>query len=135
MEKTYVLFNLEGQGYAIDINLVIEITEIGETTKVPGGDGNTQGVLNLRGDVISIIDLKRKLGLGNSSAENKQIIVVKKGDKQAGLLIDNARDIRSYSEDLLEEVSLFKTINKKIIENIINAEGEIIIALNVNEII
>lgn len=135
MEKTYVLFNLEGQGYAIDINLVIEITEIGETTKVPSGDGDTQGVLNLRGDVISIIDLKRKLGLENTNAENKQIIVVKKDDKQAGLLIDNARDIRSYSEDLLEEVSLFKTINKNLIENIINAEGEIIIALNVSEII
>lgn len=135
MEKTYVLFNLEGQGYAIDINLVIEITEIGETTKVPGGDGNTQGVLNLRGDVISIIDLKKKLGLGNSNTEDKQIIVVKKDDKQAGLLIDNARDIRSYNEDLLEEVSLLKAINKNLIENIINAEGEIIIALNVNEII
>lgn len=135
MKKTYVLFNLDDQGYAIDIDLVVEVTEISETTEVPFSDNNKQGVLNLRGDIISIIDLKTILGLEKSNLENKQVIIVKKDGKRVGFLVDNARDIRSYKKDSIKDAISFNSKNINYIESIINAEGEIIIVINVKNII
>ncbi len=135
MEKSYVLFDLEKQGYAIDINLVIEVTELSETTKLPGADTHLEGILNLRGDVISIIDLKKRLGLKASNSSGQQILVVNKANQQVGIIVDYARDIRSYDENILEDASLFNDIDENLIESIINVNDEIIIALDIDEII
>lgn len=135
MKNSYVLFNLENQGYAIDIDLVIEVTELCETTKIPGYGDFMEGVLNLRGDVISIIDLKKRLGLKDLYNKNKQILIVNKDGDQVGLIVDNARDIRSYDEEMLVKTSAFNMIDKDLIEKIINTEDEIIIALDIDQIL
>ena len=86
---------LSGEEYGIDVRLVQEIIRVGEITQVPRAPGFIKGVINLRGRIIPVIDLKRKLGLGEVSeaARQSRIVVVKVRDRLVGLLVDGASQV------------------------------------------
>ena len=88
-------FFLSGEEYGIDVRLVQEIIRVGEITQVPRAPGFIKGVINLRGRIIPVIDLKRKLGLGEVSeaARPSRIVVVKVRDRLVGLLVDGASQV------------------------------------------
>jgi purine-binding chemotaxis protein CheW len=88
-------FFLSGEEYGIDVRLVQEIIRVGEITQVPRAPGFIKGVINLRGRIIPVIDLKRKLGLGEVSeaARQSRIVVVKVRDRLVGLLVDGASQV------------------------------------------
>lgn len=86
MAHQYVIFSLEEQLYAVDIALVNEITEIKDITKVPASKTYMEGVLNLRGIVIPIINLKQKMEIKIRKTSG-QILVIEYKNKQMGLII------------------------------------------------
>jgi purine-binding chemotaxis protein CheW len=88
-------FFLSGEEYGVDVRLVQEIIRVSEITQVPRAPGFIKGVINLRGRVIPVIDLKRKLGLGEVSeaARPSRIVVVKVKDRLVGLLVDGASQV------------------------------------------
>jgi purine-binding chemotaxis protein CheW len=88
-------FFLSGEEYGVDVRLVQEIIRVSEITQVPRAPGFIKGVINLRGRVIPVIDLKRKLGLGEvaESARQARIVVVKVRERLVGLLVDGASQV------------------------------------------
>jgi len=88
-------FILSGEEYGIDVRLVQEIIRVSEITQVPRAPAFIKGVINLRGRIIPVIDLKRKLGLGEVSeaARQSRIVVVKVRDRLVGLLVDGASQV------------------------------------------
>ena len=87
-------FFLSGEEYGVDVRLVQEIIRVSEITQVPRAPGFIKGVINLRGRIIPVIDLKRKLGLGEvSEARQSRIVVVKVKDRLVGLLVDGASQV------------------------------------------
>lgn len=103
MSRQFVIFSLEDQLYAVDISLVSEITEIKDITKVPNANDGMEGVLDLRGKVIPIINLKRKMKIQNATDGN-QILVIEHRDKLIGLIIDHAKDVKVVSDDNIENI-------------------------------
>lgn len=84
-------FFLAGEEYGVDVRLVQEIIRLSEITQVPRAPQFVKGVINLRGRIIPVIDLKRKLGLGEVEATKQaRIVVVKVRDRLMGLLVDGA---------------------------------------------
>jgi purine-binding chemotaxis protein CheW len=88
-------FFLSGEEYGVDVRLVQEIIRVSEITQVPRAPGFIKGVINLRGRVIPVLDLKRKLGLGEvaESARTSRIVVVKVKERLVGLLVDGASQV------------------------------------------
>jgi purine-binding chemotaxis protein CheW len=88
-------FFLSGEEYGVDVRLVQEIIRVSEITQVPRAPAFIKGVINLRGRVIPVVDLKRKLGLGEvtESARQARIVVVKVRDRLVGLLVDGASQV------------------------------------------
>jgi len=88
-------FFLSGEEYGVDVRLVQEIIRVSEITQVPRAPGFIKGVINLRGRVIPVLDLKRKLGLGEvaESARMSRIVVVKVKERLVGLLVDGASQV------------------------------------------
>ena len=88
-------FFLSGEEYGVDVRLVQEIIRVSEITQVPRAPGFIKGVINLRGRVIPVLDLKRKLGLGEvaESARTARIVVVKVKERLVGLLVDGASQV------------------------------------------
>ncbi len=88
-------FFLSGEEYGVDVRLVQEIIRVGEITQVPRAPDFIKGVINLRGRIIPVVDLKRKLGLGevSESARTSRIVVVKVKERLVGLLVDGASQV------------------------------------------
>jgi len=87
-------FFLAGEEYAVDVRMVQEIIRVTEITQVPRAPQFIKGVINLRGRIIPVVDLKRKLGLGDVEVtKHARIVVVKLRDRLIGLLVDGASQV------------------------------------------
>ena len=87
-------FLLAREEYGVDVRLVQEIIRVTEITPVPRAPESIRGVINLRGRIIPVVDLKRKLGLGDVEAGRRaRIVVVKLRERLIGLLVDAASQV------------------------------------------
>jgi len=89
-----VTFLLAREEYGIEVRVVQEIIRIIEITQVPRAPAFIKGVINLRGRIIPVLDLKRRLGLGEVEANRQaRIVVVKYRERLTGLLVDGASQV------------------------------------------
>ena len=87
-------FFLSREEYGVDVRLVQEIIRVSEITPVPRAPLSMKGVINLRGRIIPVVDLKRKLGLGDVAPDRRaRIVVVKLRERLVGLLVDAASQV------------------------------------------
>ncbi len=103
-EMSLVIFEAGGERFGVDVSKVEGVIEPGEITRMPHAPDYLVGVANLRGKVIAVIDLAKKLDL-NLSAEapkaSKKIVVVQTGDIKVGFLVE-APDVIKVSTDQIE---------------------------------
>jgi purine-binding chemotaxis protein CheW len=89
-----VTFFLGDEEYGVDVRLVQEIIRVTEITQVPRAPEFVKGVINLRGRIIPVVDLKRKLGLGQVAVGRlSRIVVVKLRERLIGLQVDGASQV------------------------------------------
>ena len=87
-------FFLAGEEYGVDVKQVQEIRRVGEITSVPRAPEFVRGVINLRGRILPVLDLRRRLGLGEVAESGAaRIVVVRLKDRLLGLLVDGASQV------------------------------------------
>ncbi len=88
-ELQLVTFEVGNEEFAIDILSVREINRLMELTRVPQSPPDVEGVINLRGRIIPVIDLRRRFGLGEAKRDDKtRIVVVEVNKRVLGFLVD-----------------------------------------------
>ncbi len=96
----YLCFTLGEQSFAVPITVVREIVEMQEITAVPHMPDYLRGVVNLRGQIIPIIDLRLRLGLEFREYDRRTcIVIVAHEDKQVGLVVDRMDEVVHFDED------------------------------------
>ncbi|OUM88361.1 MAG: chemotaxis protein CheW [Bacillus thermozeamaize] len=106
-EQQYVLFELAGQEYGVNVHQVLSIERIPEITRVPRTPKFVMGVMNLRGEVLPVIDLRKRFALESfegkeAQREQQRIIVVKLEEITVGMVVDMVRDVLSISAEQIE---------------------------------
>lgn len=102
-EIELLTFQVGGQEYAIDIMSVREIRGWTKATPLPHAPSFVRGVINLRGTVLTIVDLADRLGMGSTKTnERNVIIVVHTGKETVGLLVDAVSDILAVNKSELQ---------------------------------
>jgi purine-binding chemotaxis protein CheW len=87
-------FNLDREEYGVEVRLVQEIRRVGEITLVPRAPDFIRGVINLRGRILPVVDLKKKLAIGEVEiTKESRIVVVRLRDRLLGLLVDGASQV------------------------------------------
>lgn len=87
-------FVLDREEYGVDVRQVQEIRRVSEITAVPRAPEFVRGVINLRGRILPVLDLKKKLGLGEVAIQRaSRIVVVRVRDRVLGLLVDGASQV------------------------------------------
>lgn len=99
-----VTFLLGSEEYGLDVRLVQEIIRLTEITPVPRAPDFVKGVINLRGRIIPVVDLRRKLALGevDASARTTRVVVARLRDRLVGLLVDGASQVLKVPVSLIE---------------------------------
>lgn len=109
--QLFVSFTVGDQDYCVDIMAVREIRAWTGVTSLPNSPEYIRGVINLRGAIVPVIDLRMRFGLGRTeTTPGHVVVIVAIGDAQSGLLVDSVSDII--------------TINRKDIAAIPEMEGE-----------
>jgi purine-binding chemotaxis protein CheW len=97
----YLTFFLAGEEYGVEILRVQEIISMMPVTRVPRTPPYIRGVINLRGKVIPIMDLREKFGMPASTEPEQVMIVVQVGGVQIGVVADKVSEVASIaSEDI-----------------------------------
>lgn len=135
--KQFVIFKLSNEEYGIDILRVKTIEKMSNITRVPKTSSYVKGVINLRGEVVPIIDLREKFNL-NSYEENEdtRIIIVYIDDITVGLIVDSVSEVIEMDSSLIEEPP--ESIGNVEISNIYGIgklNGRVIILLDVYKIL
>lgn len=106
IETQVVLFELGGEIYGLDIATVREIIQMQPVTKVPKAPAYVEGVINLRGKVIPVIDLGKKFGMQQvERTKNTRIVVVNIQDATLGIIVDTVTEVLRLSGDSIEPIS------------------------------
>jgi purine-binding chemotaxis protein CheW len=97
-------FEIAGTPYAVPVERVREIVRMRPVTPVPRTPEEVRGVISLRGEMIELIDLSCRLGLGSIETSRKtRIIVIKAGDDDVvGLLVDSVREVLRITDDAIQ---------------------------------
>ncbi|MCH8928713.1 MAG: chemotaxis protein CheW [Candidatus Marinimicrobia bacterium] len=96
-------FQLDDEEYGIDILKVQEINRITEITKIPQSPDFVEGVINLRGNVIPIIDLRKRFNMPHKEYDKQTRIVVGEiGDRTVGFIVDAVSEIIRLPADKIE---------------------------------
>ena len=103
-KNKYISFNLNADSYCIALDFVKEVLKDTSITNVPGIPDFIEGIMNLRGDYITVINLKKFLGLDSSTQlDKKPVIIIKCNELKLALLIDKINELFEFQEnDLLE---------------------------------
>lgn len=104
-EEQYVTFQLDAQEYGAPISQVQEIIRVPQIFAVPRAPEFVDGVINIRGEIVPVVDLRKRFGLEERSlGEANRIIVVDLGDTRTGLIVDAVREVLGLSRRDIEEV-------------------------------
>lgn len=135
----YIVVNLGDEQYGIDIKYVDNIVRMQKITRVPKTQSFFVGVINLRGEIIPVMSLRKRFGLEEDVYTDKSRIIVIKPEQQEsiGLIVDVVREVVTLSDDQIEKVySDGKEEKAKFLSSVgKNTDGSLISLLNVNGVI
>ena len=97
-----LLFTAGGRLFGCDIAVVREIIPARRATRLPGSPPYVLGLINLRGTVVTVIDLVARLGAGVADARDGSIIMVEWGTRAVGLAVDEMRDVQAVTEQAID---------------------------------
>ena len=131
-----VSFKLGKEVFGIDILLVQEINRMIEITKIPQAPFYCEGVINLRGKVIPVINLRKKFELESKEWDKStRILVCDVGEDIIGMIVDSVEEVLKIPKSTLEQIpDIVSSVNSDYIEGIAKQENQLLIFLNVAKI-
>ncbi|MGL4368245.1 MAG: chemotaxis protein CheW [Spirochaetota bacterium] len=132
-----VSFTLEDIEYGIDILQVHEILRIPELTRLPNTPKYIKGVINLRGNVIPVVDVRERFGYAQIEVTDlTRIIVIEADSRQIGLFVDNVSQVIRISEKNIDPPSdLMEGVSEDFIRGIGRLHDHLIVILNLANIL
>ncbi len=135
--QKFVTFFLAKEEYALPIDQVQEINRVTEITRVPNSPEHVMGVINLRGKIVPVIELKSRLNIGDTDVDKlSRIVVVEHGPKVLGLMVDRVAQVLNLAleeiEDAPEEVV---QVDENYVKGVGKIDDRMIILLELEKVI
>ncbi|MBN1970037.1 MAG: purine-binding chemotaxis protein CheW [Candidatus Delongbacteria bacterium] len=135
-ENLFLSFRIEKEIYAIDIKLVSEIIGITKITPVPCVPKYIKGVINLRGHVIPVVDIRLRFGMeARPYDETTCIIVIIHKDLLIGFIVDNVEEVVEITEDNIDLPGKFKESKNHFVEGLGKIDEKVKIILSIEKLL
>ena len=130
-------FTIGDEEYGVDIQTVKEVIRIEQITRLPRSPLFVKGVINLRGDIIPIIDLRERFGIERQDyVDTSRIIVVEMEGKSIGMVVDSVESvIRLSQDDVVPPPSLVGGLSEKYLNGVGKFGEKLIVLLNIDRIL
>jgi purine-binding chemotaxis protein CheW len=131
-----IAFSIGDETYGVEITTVREIRAWNGATPLPNTRDFVRGVINLRGTIVPIYDLRARFGDGQTSATRTHVVVVASvGSKWAGLLVDAVSDILTVSRDDFHAVPEGNALDSELLEGIVTHEDRMVGLVNLAAVV
>ncbi|NQZ50085.1 MAG: chemotaxis protein CheW [Moritella sp.] len=131
----WVTFKLENEIYGINVMQVQEVLRYTEIAPVPGAPNYVIGIINLRGNVVTVIDTRVRFGLMPSEvSENSRIVIIEAEKQVIGILVDGVAEVvylRSSEIDMAPSVGTDESA--QFIQGVSNRDGDLLILVDLNK--
>ena len=135
-ELHIVGFRIGREVFGVPISLIHEIVRVPEITSVPDAPGYVQGVINLRGKIVSVVDLRRRFGERDIKPSKKnRILVSEMHGKLVGLIVDSASEVIKIPESDVELPPVFDQGDLNYVTGVGKLNGRLIILIDLNRIL
>ena len=136
-ERRYCTFLLGGHFFGIDVLAVQEVIRHQEMTRVPLAPAAVRGLINLRGQIVTAIDLRRRLGLPDRpDGEPPVNVVVRTDDGAVSLLVDEIGDVLQVPEESFEKPpETLRGTARELIRGAYKLEGRLLLALDLDRLL
>lgn len=135
--ERYLEFSLGHEGFAIPLLQVRELISVPETTPIPYNPSHFLGIMNLRGQVISVVDLRKKMKLkeNEDSAENAVIIIEISGVNM-GVVVDSINKVLAFPRgDIAQVPEIGTQVNSEYIDGIFKNGDELVVLLDLAKVL
>ncbi len=132
-----VRFMIAGESFGVEISRVHEIVTVPEITKVPDTPDFLEGIINLRGKIISVMDLRKKLRLdGAQRSKKNRILVTEMDGKVVGLIVDEVSEVLRINPDRIEPPpEMVSSVGAEYITGVGRLEDRIILLLDLGKVL
>jgi purine-binding chemotaxis protein CheW len=133
----YLSFAIGRESYGMDIRYVTEIVVMQSITAVPDMPDYIKGVINLRGSVFSVMDIRNRFHLESTDYTDRTcIIIVKVDEQQVGVIVDTVNEVIDIPGEIIESLSGFHaSTESNYIQGIGKLENKVVILLNIEKIL
>ncbi|MDB2414573.1 chemotaxis protein CheW [Rickettsiales bacterium] len=134
--QQFLTFTVGGEEYGVEITKIREIKGWAETTRLPNSPSFMKGVINLRGLVIPIFDLRGRFSMGTTEPTEKNVvIIIALEERLVGVLVDTVSDILSVdSNDIRPAPQIETDLDVEFIDGLISIKDKMVVLLNVNNL-
>ncbi|MBU7592138.1 chemotaxis protein CheW [Metabacillus halosaccharovorans] len=132
-----IVFQLQDEEYGIPVQQVRSIEKVEHITRVPRTAPFIKGVINLRGVVTPIIDLRKRFGLQElEDTESTRMIIVSKEDIEVGFIVDAANDVIDIHKDIIEPApEVVGSVEVEYIQGVAKLEKRLIVMIDLDEVL
>ena len=136
-DKEYLSFVLADEHYALDIKTVKEIRGYEQVTKIANAPAFIKGVINLRVDIVPIVDLRLKFNVGEATyTEFTIVIMLNIQDRIVGIVVDGVSDVIRLMEDqILAPPEFGVAFDSRYLHGLADVDGQMVILVNIESLI
>jgi len=133
----WVTFRLADESYGINVMQVQEVLRMTDVAPVPGAPHYVMGIINLRGNVVTVLDTRKLLDLATSDiTDSSRIMIIESGKVTVGLLVDSVAEVVNISSsDIDPPPSVGNDEGSRYIQGIYSTEQQILILIDLNKLI
>jgi len=136
----YLTFIMDNEEYAVDILRVQEIKGWDTATILPNTPEYVRGVINLRGTIVPIIDLRQRFGLDTIEYGATTVVIVVKvmsetGHRIMGVVVDAVSEVYNVSLDNMKDAPSFGEIQKEVVKGLATVDEKMIIVLDIDQLL
>ena len=132
-----VTFRLKGQTYGIDVMRVQEVLRVSEIAPVPGAAAYVLGIINLRGNVVTVIDTRIRFGLPTTEIDDSsRIVIIESNEQVVGMLVDGVAEVVELPHSLIDAAPrVGNDESARYIQGIANLDDDLLIVVDLNELL
>lgn len=136
-QKEYVIFKLQGENYGIEVEYVENIEKYTPPTRVPFTEPAIKGVVNLRGNVIPVLDMRTKFGLPEAEyTDDSRMLVVNYDEGTMGFLVDSSSETYQLDpNDIDTATSVGDESSTKYIKSIGKKDGRVVMLIDIAKVL
>jgi len=137
MDNQIVVFEVSSEEFGVNIAAVESIIKMQPITHMPQAPAFVEGVTNLRGKLLPVIDLRKQFGLPPKDTDNSsRIIVVSVDQTQVGMIVDGVSEVLTVSDEIVEPApSIATTVDSAFITGIAKLDGRLVILLDLDRVL